>query len=352
MIGSLGRDRAEASGELASFGQALPPRNETARELVTILPRRITREVPAVTLELAESLQEPTPPSPALPPGPAAAVAVETPPGPPPEKPTVVAPQQPRVQPAGSGVRTPRRSSRFFRILRPAEGGGPGLGVKLLILLVAVLAGTAVVLRLRRPSGPRVGSVVDAAQPPGAPSPHGTPSPGSDAYDGPGEPPASREPIVPPGDAAVHGAAPSVDAGPPAAAGPSVVEGASAGGGVNRVTEAKALYDQAHGALEEGDFARAFDLAERSLKLRKTARTYLLRAQVEQRLDRVDAALASVESAAQLAPEYGAVWELRGRILWAARRREEARAAFEKFLEIEPNSPKAAFIQRLINEPR
>jgi predicted RNA polymerase sigma factor len=38
--------------------------------------------------------------------------------------------------------------------------------------------------------------------------------------------------------------------------------------------------------------------------------------------------------------------------LWAARRREEAREAFEKFLEIEPNSPKAAFIQRLINEPR
>jgi DNA-binding response OmpR family regulator len=360
MIGSLGRDRAEASGELASLGQALPPRNETARELVTILPRRITREVPAVTQELAESLQASTPPPPVVAPNPAAAVAVESPPQTSPMTPSpmtsppVASPPQPRVAAPGSGVRTPLRSSRFFRILRPVEGGGPGLGIKLLILLVAVLAGAAVVLRLRRSSEPpqRVESVVDAARPPDAPSAHGTAGPGPDAHDRPGEPPASSEPLVPPSDAAGHGAAPPVDARPPAAAGQPAMESASASAGVNRITEAKALYDQAHGALEEGAFARAFDLAESSLKLRKTARTYLLRAQAEQRLDRVDAALASVAAAALIAPEYGAVWELRGRILWAARRREEAREAFEKFLEIEPNSPKAAFIQRLINEPR
>ncbi|HEX7840048.1 MAG TPA: DUF4388 domain-containing protein, partial [Kofleriaceae bacterium] len=40
MIGSLGRDRAEASGELAPLGHSRPIRSETARELVTILPRR------------------------------------------------------------------------------------------------------------------------------------------------------------------------------------------------------------------------------------------------------------------------------------------------------------------------
>jgi Flp pilus assembly protein TadD len=118
------------------------------------------------------------------------------------------------------------------------------------------------------------------------------------------------------------------------------------------MAEAKALYDKAHDALEEGDFTRAFELAESSLKLRKTARTYLLRAQAEQRLDRVYAALASVDAAAQIAPDYGAVWEMRGRILWSARRREEARTAFEKFLQLEPNGAKAAPIRRLMSEPR
>jgi len=127
---------------------------------------------------------------------------------------------------------------------------------------------------------------------------------------------------------------------------------ARAEGGAARAAEAKVLYDKAHDALEESDFARAFELSVASLRLRKTARTYLLRAQAEQRLDRVDDALASVDAAAQLAPELGAVWELRGRILWAARRRDQAREAFEKFLAIEPDNPKAASIRRLLNEPR
>src|SRR6185436_6578944 len=108
MIGSLGRDRAEASGELAPLGTARPRRNETARELVTILPRRSTRELPvvspapaavqdaqpAVTIpapqppimpavvppqELADSLPTPTPASPVLEPRAATAPAIEIP---------------------------------------------------------------------------------------------------------------------------------------------------------------------------------------------------------------------------------------------------------------------------------
>ncbi|MGH2900119.1 MAG: hypothetical protein ACRDMZ_15700, partial [Solirubrobacteraceae bacterium] len=92
MIGSLGRDRAEASGELAPLGTSRPRRSETARELVTILPRRSTREMavvppapmsmsmpmplplpaplaeslPRVARDLAESLPTPTPTSPVL----------------------------------------------------------------------------------------------------------------------------------------------------------------------------------------------------------------------------------------------------------------------------------------------
>jgi tetratricopeptide (TPR) repeat protein len=122
--------------------------------------------------------------------------------------------------------------------------------------------------------------------------------------------------------------------------------------GADKIAEAKVLYDKAHDALDEGDFTRALELADASIKQRRTARTFLLRAQAQQRLDRVDDALASIDAATQLAPGFGAVWELRGRILWAARRRDEARAAFEKFLELDPNSTKAAAVRRLMNEPR
>jgi tetratricopeptide (TPR) repeat protein len=119
-----------------------------------------------------------------------------------------------------------------------------------------------------------------------------------------------------------------------------------------RAGEAKALCDQASNALDEGDFARAFELTVASLKLRKTARAYILRARAEQRLDRVDDALASLDMATEIAPTAGAVWEQRGRILWAARRRDEARTAFSRFLELDPKSPRAAEVLRLLNEPR
>ncbi len=133
------------------------------------------------------------------------------------------------------------------------------------------------------------------------------------------------------------------------------LDGAKAGkptGEADKGASAKALFDKAHDAMDESNYAQALELANASLKLRKTARTYLLRAQAEQRLDQVDAALASVDAARAISPEMSAVWETRGRILWAARRRDEARAAFEKFLELDPSSPKAAGIRRLISEPR
>jgi Flp pilus assembly protein TadD len=53
-----------------------------------------------------------------------------------------------------------------------------------------------------------------------------------------------------------------------------------------------------------------------------------------------------------LAPSVGGVWEKRGRVLWSARRRDEARAAFERFLELDPTSARAPEVLRLLNEPR
>jgi len=104
----------------------------------------------------------------------------------------------------------------------------------------------------------------------------------------------------------------------------------------DRNAEAKALCDAAENSLTEGDSARAFQLAGSAIKLRRTARAYVLRARAEQRMGRVDDALNSLDAATEIAPTAGSVWEQRGRILWAARRRDEARAAFSRFLELSP----------------
>jgi CheY-like chemotaxis protein len=420
MIGSLGRDRAEASGELAPLGTARPRRSETARELVTILPRRNTRDLPVVPAvpvaasagapmaapvasppllppvvtplppamppeELAESLPTPTPASPVLEPRPSTAPALEI------AQPRVTGPQprvtgpQPRVTGSqrvtlpGSGVRAPSRSRRILRLVRSIERNGPGLGPLLLILLAVVLAGTAVLLRLRRqarsteriesvqetirptatPIAIDTGMTPDAREAPAAADAMGSPplptvrdpgSPPLPTVRDPGSPPLPtvRDPGSPP--------LPTVRAGgagaPAPAPRPKEPAAARTDTGADKIAEAKVLYDKAHDALEEGDFTKALELADASLKQRRTARTYLLRAQAQQRLDRIDDALASIDAAAQLAPNFGTVWELRGRILWAARRRDDARAAFEKFLELDPDSPKAPAVRRLMNEPR
>src|SRR6185436_8131236 len=137
-------DRAEASGELATLGQARPIRSETARELVTILPRRFTRELPILPQDLAESLPTPTPTASVLITRPAPAVEV----GGSPAEPTL------RVTLPGSGVTAVSRSRRLLRMVRPGVGGGPGVVAMVLIVVAVVLAATAGLLRLRRHTAP------------------------------------------------------------------------------------------------------------------------------------------------------------------------------------------------------
>jgi CheY-like chemotaxis protein len=388
MIGSLGRDRAEASGELAPLGQARPIRSETARELVTILPRRITREMPVLPQDLAESLPTPTPTASVLIARPAPAVEV----GGSPAEPTL------RVTLPGSGVTAESRSRRLLRMVRPVDGGGPGLVAMVLIVVALVLAATAGLLRLRRHPPPS--ESLPAAGAHDAPSPAGDRAPGgaagseSDgaprgAVDPRSEPPRDPsvaspvEAVTPPPLPRSDGAGGSPSDHPPAGSGSAAAEPspgsaaeirtADAGRGnaavrggsaapdaprfgirsaSDKIADARAMCDQASNAIDEGDFARGLQLAAASIKLHRTAKGYMLRARAEQRLGRVDDALTSLDAAAELAPSYGAVWEQRGRILWAARRRDEARAAFSRFLELAPKATSAPEIERLINEPR
>ncbi len=315
MIGSLGRDRAEASGELMPIGAAPPPVSETARELVTILPRRITREMAAV---------QPPPPDPP---------AEDVPsPAPPIEIPRTRTPARP-LDRDGSGV-----------VSRESEGQGPGAGGIALLALAALLAGIAVFFWLRRDTRPREADVPDAATIVMAPLDAEVPE-----IDAP-RPPADARP------------AGRIDASTPvkvdAAVTPSAIDAGTASTAdagtatVDPGKQAKVLYLQAHDANQEGDFAKALELADQSIALRRTARGFLVRAQALQRLGRIDEALKAVDSAEALASNYATVHEVRGNILWAARRWDAAHDAYNKFLELEQDTPRAEQIRRRIEEPR
>ena len=331
MIGSLGRDRAEASGELRLHGEAALsiPVPGTQRELVTILPRRNTREMQAVQ----------PPPDDAEPPAAPPAQPVE----PPPSRQLTPRSLPSRVVSVGSGVARPDR--------------GPGSGARALLLFAALLTAIAVFVWLRKSNRPHE---VAAARDAGIAVAFAADAeiPVLDTPDA-GIADASRSTTL---DAAVAESAPedariAIDASPLVAAdaGRPVVADAgrvpnAADAGVDPVQQAKVLMQQAHEANQEGAFEKALALANSSLKLRHTARAYIVRAQALQRLNRVDDALASIDSAEELSPAYASVFEARGSILWAAGEMRRARAAYERFLELEPESARAAQIRKKLEE--
>ena len=307
MIGSLGRDRAEASGELATPGEATPPIKETQRELVTILPRRITREM-AVVPPSAEAAKEPAPAAP------------------------VEQPSTPMLRPKTPSSQPPRTAEGTGVV---SSGGGPGAGAIALIILAAVLAGLAVFLLIDRS-----GKAKQAAVP-------------ADAatmlvvLEDAGVEDASSAPTA---DAYQVALGP-VDAGRRAdAATVARVDAATADGVQDPMQRARILYQQATEAIQEGDFAKALELTDASLVLRKTARGFLVRAQALHRLGRVDEALQATVSAEKLAPTYATVYEVRGNILWAQRRWDDAHDAYNRFLEIEQDTARAETIRKRLEE--
>ena len=298
MIGSLGRDRAETSGEV-SLGQAAFPRSSTEREMITIMPRRITREIQvtqAETVEVDKEIED---------------VEVEAPKPPPVEPPTRsshLSIPPPKLDLSGSGVR--RRS-------------GPGKGAMALLALAGLLAIVAIYLYATRPPAQTKRAIADAGEPVGIPEPDAIVVADSAGFVPADTTVASVDaPVVQ--DAAVRDAVVEqprpLDAALPE----------------DPVVKAKALYDQAFNALEDSDYDRALQLVDQALKLRKTARSYVLRSQALQRMGRVDEALTALSSAESTFPS-PAIYEARARIYKAAGRRDEARAAVEKYLSMVPD---------------
>ncbi|MFN0250843.1 MAG: DUF4388 domain-containing protein [Kofleriaceae bacterium] len=317
MIGSLGRDRAEASGELVPISERTsgqqPAVAETQRELVTILPRRITREM-AIVQPPAETSTPATPTTP-----------TEIPPAP-----SIPRVATPRVLRQGTGV---------------SRHTGPSGGALALIALAAILAILALVLWLRKPSK-TIATAEDAAVVAVVPPDAAAVVVHVDAA----IVPKTRDAAVAPVDAAVSApvdaaVATSIDAG-------ITIVGPTDAGAPDPAAQAKQLSVQAQEALKESDFARALELAEASLKLRRTARTNIVRAQALQRLGRAEDAIASMESAISLAPRYAANYEVLGSILWAQQRYDEATKYYVHYLENWPDGEKSLMIQKRLDSQR
>jgi hypothetical protein len=110
----------------------------------------------------------------------------------------------------------------------------------------------------------------------------------------------------------------------------------------------KEYRDAAAEALRDNDPEAALEMAEKSLALTKNVRAFLYKADALRRLDRIDDAIAAVDAALDQQADYAAAWEMRGRILWGARRTDEARQAYEKYLELKPDGATADRIRELL----
>jgi DNA-binding response OmpR family regulator len=336
MIGSHGRDRAEASGELRPT-QPKPVSVDTAepqRELVTIMPRRTTREIPILSPDgtKAGEAQVETETKPAAPTD--AKVAAKEPAKP--AKPAVEAPARARRAPEGSGV---------------VREAGPGRGAKILLGLSVILAGATVYSLCKGRRAPQQPAVVPEDAQIVVMATEDAPEYSSFGVDATPTTVDAAVAIKERPDAAIAVVRPdaaTVVVVPRDAA----VATVSDAGGVDRSQQARSLYDKAHEALEEGDPELALELLEQSINLRRTARSFLERARALQRLNRIDEAVAAVDEAIKMNTKFAPAHEQKGMILWSAQRFAEARAPLEKYLELEPDGPKAERIRAMLDEPR
>jgi hypothetical protein len=381
MIGSYGKDRAEASGELKPPPRAGTEPGVTQRELVTIMPRRKTGEVPQLRPEdLAKAAEE----AETLP-GKSAAPAeqkaeskpeakieakaeatpqastetktetkpeasTETKPRPkaeskPPPIPAAKSETKPTDKPAGGkpAVEPPSTPARRVSV----EGGvvappRSGRGAQIIIVLSALLVMVAVYSYCRKDTKTQpVATTYEDAATVAVNEPDAAEQVVSADADIVVMTPDAAVAVVPRPDAAV--AVAPRDAGVPVA---------TADAGIDKAKEAKILFDKGHLALEDGDADQALSFLDQSMKLRKTARTMLERARALQRLGRIDEAVTSVDDAIKMNDNNAAAHEQKGMILWSAQRYSEARPALERALELAPDGPRSATIRSMLDEPR
>ena len=341
MIGSLGKDRAEASGELGlpAAAASTPLVKEPERELVTILPRRVTREL-AVPSGLLPSDPTPPRPSPAVsavaarPSSPMLAVASNRPA-------TAATTKDPVRADPGAGRELGARGTFV-------ESSGPGALAIGLFALAAVIVGLTVflIVQHRAPAVPAV-AVTDHDASVASLDPAAAGSDASEvaSVDAEALGPEAAVGVV---HAAIVDAATANVTTAPDAATASVATAPDAAVALDPDVQSRQLKNQADAALQDGDAEHALELGRQSVKLHRNARAYLVIAQALQRLDRLDEALAATVAAEQLMPKWPSVYEVRGAILWQSGRIEEAKTAYRQSLALEPTGERAQRLRRLI----
>nr|MBA3502748.1 hypothetical protein [Deltaproteobacteria bacterium] len=213
------------------------------------------------------------------------------------------------------------------------QGQGPGLGPILLFIIAALLGTVAVWIWVKKGENR---STVATRQDAGMTV----------------QPLAADAQLAASGDAMPPGDASLVALGDAAPLDARLAEMPLDAPAIDKTKEAKKLMEAAQTAFAAGKYDDAIASIDASLKFRKAVRAHLLKAQALQKLERVNDALDSVDAAVELNATYAPAFELRGKILWAAGRKDEARFAFEQFLALEADGPKAEAIRDLLRENR
>jgi len=365
MIGSAGRDRAEASGELKR-PELKSEAAATQRELVTIMPRRKTGEVAQLKPEDVSTLDAKGQQR-------AKAVVEEVEARAAEAKSADAKPETNDTKPAADdkpakpAVEPPRRVSVEGGVAVPERG--PGRGAKILILLASLIAGVAVFSYFKKKSKKVVATERQDAgdrivmEPPDAPDYNGF---GVDAAvvqqpsdaavvatnrkDASVRADAAVAMITP--DAAVVAMRPDAAVAVPRPDAAVVVATGDAGTTAPAGGSATALATKGREELSRGEPAKALDLFDQSLKIKKDKRVYVDRGRALHNLGRTDEAIASIDEAIKMSNTYAPAWEQKGLILWSAQRYGDARPALEMYLSLQPEGPKADTIRKMLDEPR
>jgi hypothetical protein len=191
--------------------------------------------------------------------------------------------------------------------------------------------------RPTNPSTERSTNPAATSTPPGA-TPVTPVTPGTPAA----APPATGE-AKPATTSTPPGATPvtPVTPGTPAAAPPATGEAKPDPG-----KEAKALLVKSKKALAESNAEAALLYADQALELKRSARAHLARAQALHAMGRTEDALAAIDRSIAMSDDFAEGWLNRGRALDMLKRTGEARAAFARYLELQPTGATADEIRK------
>ncbi|MEZ4363664.1 MAG: DUF4388 domain-containing protein [Kofleriaceae bacterium] len=104
---------------------------------------------------------------------------------------------------------------------------------------------------------------------------------------------------------------------------------------------ARSLISKSRKALAAGDGAAALQLADEAIEQKSSARAHLARGLALIALERPADALASIDRAIAMSDNYADGWLSRGRVLETLGRTGESRAAFARYLELQPTGATA-----------